>query len=302
MILAVIGGVAAGYRFYWKDQVAKYREDEDRLAQLEKKSKQIANTFQGCVPKDVVRAYSGAVEPWREAVQERSEGLVGTLRQTVDPPPEGQVPRFWYEEEFAKRQLALQQYVYTKGLPPLVNDTFGAATLGELTSRDVGRRQAVEWLEQFELGSAVVHLLVEEGARYVDRIEIWPERITKTGDFRIQSYGLIFGMTLEDLVKFMNGLNRGNHFFYVEGLRIANPQLANPNPQLRIEMLLSEARFIPGEGPKPATLPAASLDMGLPGVKEAGEEDEEGAPRSYGPGRRAPLTRWQRFRRRFLPF
>ncbi|MCP4643198.1 MAG: hypothetical protein GY851_22310 [bacterium] len=300
ILLAVVGGFYAAYRYYIQELLSTYAKNEERLAQLEQKRKSLAMTFQDWRPELVLAAYERQIEPWRSEVDRWAEFFQVRGDDEANRPPEGEVPRFWYETVFMERYNDLQRHAFAKGVV-IPRNTFGAEQPSALMSQDVSFFQVLNWLRAYQLGDVATRMLLDKNARQINTVEVWPSRKVM-GIFKLQQYGFGFQMTLGDLAGLLGDLNEGdlenpsdgNRFHRVAGIRIANSQVMNPTPLLRVQMLVNDLEYVRQQPPaKPQDAQARMRAL-------SGEGDGEG--RRGGRFDREERTWWQNFRRKYLPF
>lgn len=280
VMLSVLAGLGAIYQFYFKQQFERYAENKQILTDLEDRLRELEETFSKIRPDYVVQEWRGAVQPWAEAVNQRSRFFTMDDLSRIEPVPEGQIPRFHYEGVFPQmqRELLLDVYRYRCQIP---QTTFGAPGVGTLSGRSVTKEEVETWLRQFAFGSAVMRFLMERRATEIRQIEIWPLRV-EYGLLEMQTMGLAFTMTLENLVRFLESLNDENRYFNVNAIRVHNKYLRWPGqPPLEVEMLLTRAQLYQedeggkggaeaseGEGGPPAELDPEKLLSNLRNVRE----------------------------------
>ena len=272
VLAAVVLGIV--YYIFFKERLDKYREDHAMLKELVEKTVELDELFKGTKPEAFLEASKEIKPVWDEAIAQRA--AVFDLNKTleVEPIPEGKWPKFWYEEEFHKRMLALQQAAFEKRVA-VPNTTFGAPYPDQLTDTDVTKEQATQWLQLLQLGTAGIRLLLDANVLHIEQAVLYPVR-KEYGVLDSYSYGFVFYIYLDDLAKLLKSLSEKDDSYHnVQGIRVSNGMLRSyDDPPLLVEMILARATYDPEAqvAPKRAVDETGQEDVW---VRLAGLEDED---------------------------
>lgn len=305
VFVAVVAALLSVYQFYLKDKFQAYSQDQEKLKKYEAKLKELEDTFSGIVPDTVVSIWEGAVNPWREAVQERAEFFNVEQKLGPDDIPEEGILKFYYEEELSKRILELRQEAINQQVY-IPQTAFGAPTPTELSNKAPTKAEVLTWLNQVDQGCAVTRMLMKARPAAIMKVEPWPEYnsmvVLKCNTFGIEMY-----ITLENLLRFLSQVNRDDSRYYsIDEIQIRSRQLRSyQDPPLEVSLLLTQAVYAePNEGQEKflAALNAAAATGGPGG----GAADQFASLRADR-GRREDDPRSQRkrkswFRKYFWPF
>ena len=99
-------------------------------------------------------------------------------------------------------------------------------------------------------------MLIEANAQQILDINPWPPRQGPrgiNGSVEYRTYGLMFTITMQNFAVFLQKLMEEQRYFNVDHFYVHNKSLRNPGAPLQIQMLLTQARYIPaqqgGSGP-----------------------------------------------------
>lgn len=304
LLIASIAGTYAVYELYVKEKMKALGEHTEQVKQLEARIKVLQETFSGTQPQVIVDQWRQATQPWAEAVDGRSRFFTfGTLVEPVEIPEEV-IPKIYYRNELPKRIQRLQDYALDKNVT--LGDTScgvpGATFYGEGTNPK--REEIQRHFETYDYCAALSRMIIDAGPISIDPLRIWTEVEVKTrsGIVRKRGTGINMKTTTEPLIRFLDQLSQSDRYFKVDEIRISNANLRQQDPVLSVEMVLTQAAFEPaqkasvtgqggtdgaGGGPSPA------LTTLFGGRRNAAAEEED--------ARNTP-TRWQQFRRKWLPF
>ncbi|HEO72491.1 MAG TPA: hypothetical protein ENN80_14625 [Candidatus Hydrogenedentes bacterium] len=279
MVVVVAATSGAVYQFYFRPQLEIYAQDQQHAELLEQRLKRLDEVFGGFEPSTVVSAWRGQVQPWTEALFERGDFFnLGELYDTP-PVPEQMMLKFWYRDESKRMLDQLQKKINSKEPPcrypnPL---RFGAPYSHDYATMD--KTQVTTGLRLIKIGSTMVEMLLNANASEITAVEIWPPRFAYGDLLHMRTTGLEFKMTMENLVKFIEGdIRMARRYLDIEALSLSNTQLRSQHtPELAVRMLLTQAQFKPGRA----------------GVSSSGETPQ---PRP-GAGRRAMMAQRQQERR-----
>lgn len=270
LFLTVTCGSGGVYFFYLKDRLEEYAQNEQTAEILERRLRELEETFHRYDPRVVVPEVRGRIPEWRNAVERRTGYF--SFGDWLDFPdiPEDEILRFWYDQT-ATEMVAASQQRAVEVYPWLQYDynlrgKMGVPTIQDLTGREVTDRDVRDWLSRLAFGLSSFDFLVANGATSIQAIEIWPVRQAERyrNLLNQRTVGLQFTMTLQDLTSMLETLRSGDRYFHVDGIRIEYPFIAQrAEPQLNVEMLLTQARATVQAGrPGPAAQPGAAAPGG----------------------------------------
>lgn len=240
ILVLVMGSVGGVFQLYVAPQLAQYQRDEQLRDALKDKTGQLNTTFNNIKPSLVVDAWEKVVPAWESALEQRRPFFADFDTHVEVPEEQVDMLQFWYESEFRKRILALQQYV-TENQVGFQPTSFGAKAPLELKSGAVTTDQVEEWLRQLNMGSEIVRMLVDANAFWITEAYVWPEQVDQELLVN-QTTGVEFYMTLPDLVSFMQDLYNDDRFFTINGFKITNPELRRySEPPIKVQMILTMA-------------------------------------------------------------
>lgn len=269
VVLAAVTG--AVYQFYFKDRLATYAENRSKYEELDGRLTRVGKLFNTTKPEAVVAMWSGAVIPWKDALTERSAYFNIKDVYDADPPPEGAILRFYYETESNKLIGQIYQAAAMRNppceLPAVVRAYFGSPSMDQLTGRTVTKEDVITWLQQIRLGCQVTKLLLDAGVFQIHEISMWPKR-TEDSLLEMHTAGVSFNTTTKNLYTFLDKIRLADHYMNHNSIKISNRNLLMVEPVLEVQMLITQARYIPpapGKGPMPT-----SAGPGKPGTAGTG--------------------------------
>jgi len=310
LLLATIAGTYAVYELYVKQRMKELGEHKAQEAVLRERIAGLEEKFEKKIPDVYLEAWRRSTQPWSDAVQGRSQFFtMGDFVKKVEIPEEV-IPKTYYRTELPKRVKALEDYAYGKqvkigdsgcGVPSA--DAFGE---GKTPTRE----EIAGHLETYDYCAALTKKFVDAKPVSLQPLRIWPElaQEVKSGTIKTRTTGVTMRMTTQAFVRFLDDLARSDRYFRVEEFRIANSDLRATDPELEIELVLTQAYF---ESKKKASDTAGAGAAGSPQVNDrlqsvfgggAGGANAQGGSRSDRREREPQLTPWQQFRRKWLPF
>ena len=310
LLLAAFGGMAAGYQFYVKDRMKELNDHLAREQALKNKIQQMETAFadketgEGLKPEFVLAEYRGQLGPWRDSVQRRGEYFELNSDTRNIEIPEGAVPRYYYKEEYPKLLEALNTKAWTE-------QTYLAASFPVPDpSQYDGQNPKPELIEQHLRDIAfytdIAELLISHDATRINAIVMWPpvnDGSIRSGDLIKRTTGLDFSMGLSQLTNFWTTLLRDEQYWSVDALRITNTNLRDGNPILDVQMLLTQARYIPKQGAGPAAGGDGGATAGV--AANLGFDPAQAFARfssARTTAQKEERSWWQNFRRNWLPF
>jgi len=252
LVIASFGGV---YQFYFREKLATYVRDENFKTSLDTLYNSLRNDFQETRPEDLISAWNSAVQPWNEAIIDR--GRYFTFSNWLDhekPSKEEPILRFWYDRQVQAMLTKLySDLAQAPGLTyyPQYNEVinmFRIPTLEDWKGVEVTEREINTELSQLAFGINAMKLLATNRATAIESVTLWPVRQVKEqeGLLRLRTTGMKFRMNMRDFTRFIdNTLRTGDRYFTIDGIKIIYPYIAyNIEPQLQVEMLLTQATFV----------------------------------------------------------
>lgn len=259
LLVLAIAGAGVVYQFYVKVRLAELNQAEQEVRILEQKITEMQETFYGTKPEALLLAYRESTEPWRSAARARHDyfQLPDRDYDVTVPEEQKQLARFWYVDEIRERMTELQGEARAARvqIPPAkvlysVFDARDPDELGSGTNADAD--EVAGWLWRFERGAELIRSMIEAGATSIIDINRWPPRDgerLQSGYIRYITTGLHFQMPFDRLVEFLDDLRMEARYLSVDAIRITKRNLLEPSLPVNVEMLLTEARFMPAEGP-----------------------------------------------------
>jgi hypothetical protein len=316
LFLVLVGSIVGVYQFYFKEQLEIYAENQAKRDTLVDIVNRLEVSFRGeggvGDPEEMVAKTRQRVRPYADAVDRRARFFNIDGMEDFAPVPEGDIPRFHYQEEMPRVWEELRQNA--RDARTVMNEgiNFEVPFPQDLAGRQVTRQQVHNWLRRFSFGASVAQVLFDANARQVHAINLWPDREDPL--LRYRTVGLSFTMELNDLARFLERLElEDSRFINVNGFRITNPNLlTGGSPQLSVEMLITFGIYkddTPGQmlPDAPATagpqMPIVARGGGTQGdVQDMLATLQARRAESGGAAERRELTLWQRWRPYVWPF
>jgi len=255
ILLLTLAAFGAVYQFYFREKLEKYKRDELFKQTLEQKFNDLRNDFSGVKPEVITSAWRSQIQPWRDAVGQRSDFFnFGGWFEHERPPEDGPMVRFWYDEESNKMIWDLYQLGNYQRFPADIREMFGVETISELQGRNVTREFVNSQLAVLSFGISAAELMLNANVRQVNRIVIWPTEKPSNANNLLNRVriGFDFMMYAEDLVEFIEELRTSERYFSVDALKMYYPNIAwDARPELNVKMVLSQTNFLEqnyGEG------------------------------------------------------
>lgn len=248
IVLLALGGA---YQFYFKEKLEAYAAAESEMKKLEGRLKTLHTTFKGTQPTVLLSTITSAVQPIEEKARQRSQFFHVRDLWVEETLPENSptLPKFDYETRYREKFTALfraaQEHRPPVQIPANIFDMFGVPTPAAVSEGAVNKQMVEQWLTQINFGSAIVKQLIDANAYMVREISIWPPRY-EFNVLKMRSVGMSFVMRAEDLVKYIQGMQRDTgRYFSINGIRIQNRDLlaSYGPPYLEVEMVLTVAEF-----------------------------------------------------------
>lgn len=304
VLLVCAACTVAVYQFYVKERLKDLGAHEREEEKLRAKILELEDTFFQTKPEVVLTEWREKTQPWADAVDRRSEFFnLGEAPVRVEIPEE-KIPKFYYPEEYKKLEDELYAYAAEK-----------RCTLGNLRFRDVrlpdslrgqnpSPTQVSGWLTRYGFGAAATRLVIDSGATSISQLEVWPARKVmagRSGIVILRTVGSRISISNENLVKFIESMRSSDRYFSIETIKITNRTLRNPDAELSVDFVLSQARFVPAfraSDGSSSVVAAAGSPADLGDLMKLLFERQKNAPSV----RTDNVGFWQNFRRKYLPF
>ena len=245
MLASALGGAAAVWEFYLADALHELAVHQKRQSALETKLAALQDKFSRKTPQYLIDQWNLANDPWNKGKDQRK----GYFRLAVDAPepveyPEGErIPRFFYEREYPDREAAMVAKLVENNcvlmFPP---PYFGAHDMESLPANPK-EDKVVEWLGNFDRGAYVVGFLADAGAVTIDEIVPWPPSTNASGSLTTHTAGLHFTISTRDLLSLLERFRAAPQYYKVEAIWISNKTLRNPNANVSVQMILTQAIY-----------------------------------------------------------
>jgi hypothetical protein len=270
VLFAVLGAFGAVYQFYLKEQLESYARDQELQRQLESTYADLQNFFHGYQPEIVTAAWSAQRQPWHNALLDRARYFHdGGWYEHEEPPQNVPVMRLWYgdktNEMISEAFESISQRMQYGTFPMDFHGMFGVPHAQQWAGITPSRDRVNRALGRLSFGISALELLAEAQAARISYIVIWPPdtRARHNEMLVSRTLGLDFHMTTANLVDFLEKLRLEGRHFSVEAMRVEWPHiLANTEPQLRVQMLLTQSVFREEQLMAAATAPGADTDDG----------------------------------------
>ena len=258
VLLLALASFVGVYVFYFKDKLEEYAEDEKFKDQMQTVYDKLSETFWKTKPEVYATLWVGRVQPWRDALRYRAEFFsFGDWYEHEMPPEDVGLIRFWYDE--ISQEMLNDIYAKaseTPGLrvfPPDLRSMLGVAGGNDWAGVNVTEQMVNAELANLAFGINTVETLLSSGVKGIFEINLWPRRTEKGTEnvLRYQTVGISVLVEAKDLIDFFDEELKLNlsfddeRFFTVDAVRISYPYIGMKyEPQLRVDFLLSQARFI----------------------------------------------------------
>ncbi len=299
LLVASIAGTYAVYELYVKDRMRELVEHTEQKKQLATRIQTLEATFLKTEPQVVLDAWRTSTQPWSEAVDGRARFFtMGSLVDKVEIPEEV-LPKLYYKDEMPKRIKKLDDYALDKQVTvvdvncgaPAAN-SFGAGT-------NPKKEEIANIIEKYDYCAAITKMLIDAKPILLQPLSIWLEEEIKLKSGKVikRTTGISMQIRIQALTKFLDDLAQNERYFRVEELRMTNADLQQQDPMLNVEMVLSQAYFMPSKKAAAASADGSSqVNQRLNNVFGAGATPRRAT------GNEQERTWWQNFRRTWLPF
>lgn len=312
-LVAVFGVMFAVWQFHFKEIFDGYKEDDRLRDALEKTLTQLQDDFQGYKPELLIEEWQNAIQPWRNAREDRARYFNFGDWYDIDLiPPEERMLKFWYTEESNKMIYDLYVKVYERmggydRFPTDLRTQLNVSKEEDWVGKNVAWPEVERNLRQLAFGTKLTLLLLDSNIISVRDLAVWPRRFPENFDgmLGLQTVGLQVTIAAKDLVKLLENLSQEPRYFTVDSMRIAYPYIAyQPEPQLDVQFLLTQANY---RAPEEPTEPLLTEQGAAPGavptmVKPRSEEAEQRArAREVPQGALGKFWRWFRQNVLYMP-
>lgn len=252
-VLAAFGGV---YQFYFKEKLDTYAKDKRDRMQIEAAAKELSSAFYGFRPEALIALWRAEVQPWADALRDRSTFFnFGDWYDHPVPPEEGRILKVWYGEELGKMMQELERSIREKGpyvnTPPLddLRIKFDVATVEELDQqRVINQDIVIEHLARMNFGIDLINMLLDAKVAGITDLSVWPRRKDKAhkDQLALQTVGLDVYFQMRELTLFFERLRMDNsRYWNVDAIKFYNPNLMSPDkPYVQVRLILTQANFI----------------------------------------------------------
>lgn len=244
-LLAGLAGTGAVYQYVVKERIKQLGQHLAEEEKLRKKIGSLEEVFSRTRPDKVLSLWRQRTQPWADAVAERSRYYnMGELTLSHEVPQEV-IPKFYFTEQYPKLVEDLYDYAYDNNC--IIGEfTFGVLPPGPMVDTNPKNREVARWLGRYQYGSEMTKFIIDAGAVEVPTVVIWPTRENPPGRSgglfaRTVGYSIVIG--LSDLVEFLDKLRTSDRFFDVEGLRIVNTDLTDPDPLITVAMVITQLEY-----------------------------------------------------------
>lgn len=253
VLFSVFAACFAVYHFYFKAKLEKYAADKQLLENLNDRYANLNTTFKDEDPDTVISRYKSVVESWNDAIDVRVPYFNDTdWREHEKPPEDVFILQFWYGDLTRKMTYALWEKAQAKygaqvyQLFPLdVQSMLGVAYAEQWQGYDITRELVTDQLERLSYGISAIQLLMDHNAQQIRQVSIYDP--TPSGfigaNVEYQRMGLSFIMEMKDLVKFVDDLRGDDHYFSIQGMKVAHQYIGvKYEPKMEVEMYLLRTR------------------------------------------------------------
>jgi len=299
LLLLVIG---SGYQFYLKPTAEKLDQKKTEYRSYDTKLMDLEERYGGYVPEDVVSAWMLQLTPWYNTIDSRGE-LFGLGRVEFEEVPTNTLPKFHYAAQYEAMMEELRVEALEKGLYLPYLDLDVPTT--QIENMTMTKEEVEEYLRQIAIGCNMVRLLLEHDPLEIQTVYLWPERVPAQR-MKAVSVGYAFTARMSSVAELMDEICTQQRYASIDCFQIVNENLlVGADPPLMVEMVLTQATYTPMEQQSPEAILAQANDptseqSNILQMLRGQSSDDEDDEADYL--RRKPPTKWQRFRKMYLPF
>ncbi|MBI1317456.1 MAG: hypothetical protein GC168_00720 [Candidatus Hydrogenedens sp.] len=256
VLLSVLGAFGGVYQFYFKEKLDTYAKEKRFRIALDAAARELADAFHGYRPEQLIALWRAEVQPWADALRDRSTFFnFGDWYEHPVPPEEGRILKVWYGEELNKMLLDLEQTMREKGPyvnAPLLDDLrakFDVSTVEELDQqRVINRDIVIDQLAKMNFGSQLVEMLLDAKVAGINDVSVWPRRKDKAhkDQLVLQTFGVDCYFQMRELALFFERLRMDNNRYWnVDAIKFYNQNLVTPQePYVLVKMIITQANFV----------------------------------------------------------
>ena len=242
--------------------------------------------------------------PWYNTIDSRGD-LFGLGRVEFEEVPTNTLPKFHYAGQYEAMMEALRVEALEKGLYlPMLDMDVPSTQIENMT---MTKDEVEEYLRQIAIGCNLVRLLLAHDPLEIQAVYLWPDRVPAPR-IKAVTVGYAFTARMSSVAKLLDDICSQQRYASVDSFTIVNENLLmGADPPLMVQLVLTQATYTPVEQLSPEAILAqakdptseqSSLLKMLQG--QAGSFGDEDDDLEYA--RRKPLTKWQVFRKMYLPF
>ena len=259
-LLVMCGIVGAVYQFYYVPRTLVFAQNKADEKAYEDAISKMASTFKNTKPE----AYLDKLAQMKQPLTDQLETAVKPFNLgemfIADPVPEGQMARFYYEEQY--RNLFSELYKLTTNHVPYVpvpQTNFGVPSPEELLGMSPTNEDVMNYVRWIRFGTAMLKMAMDAKVIALYDFQLWPPRQGYDGALDLRTVGFMMSMKLSDFCAFIDSLRSSDRFYTIESLSLRNQALASPTePIMLIQVVVTMANYVkPGEtAPGAAASPA----------------------------------------------
>ena len=253
-VLLIIGAV---YQFYFRAKLEEYGNDQKLLEALNATHGQLKGAFGNGDPDDVIRAWSGEVEAWKDAIDTRVPFFSDNLWRIHEQPPEGElILQFWYGDQTTKvindfvrrvqeKYGATAWQAVPQGFPHNIQTMFGVTAAQQWQGLNVTPELVNQELERLSYGISAFELLMNNGAQRIAFVKV--EELGSSGfigkDVDYVRIAYSFSMDMKTLATFLDKLKSDESYYSVQGMKLTYPLILDRRePLIQVDMYLQRTK------------------------------------------------------------
>lgn len=271
VLLLVIAAFVAMYHFYVAERLRSYKADIAQMRSIASKLDDISQTFEGYDTQGAIQLWEAKITPWQDALDRRTRYFtLGDWRDHEEYPENAEDSlRFWYNDTVsatARKFYSEIREEYPSFDLNLMPDLPTALNIqnAEIFGTDIEEKDVNKELARLAFGMNTVRLLLDNKATWIKGLSLWPEAKKDSQTQLVkQTVGLAFTMPIDDLTKFLESLRTADRYYSVDAIKVFYPYVGyNKEPQLDVEMLLTQARYEGGSSPGSGAQGTSPMGMG----------------------------------------
>jgi hypothetical protein len=247
VVFLLIASVATyiSYEKYFKPIQVELMENLALADRLKSKIRNLETTFNKIQPPVLIEALNEQKGPWLTSSRQHLTYFNSEEIEKAEM-PEGVLPSFWYPEEYRRIQTELEQFAREQGVLLQTLD-FGIMPPLYFSSSSPTRKQVLDEVDKFNTGIALAKYILAAKPKTLEQMSIWPERTVHTGrsgKIVVQTAGYKIRILNEDLLRFLDRVNQSDTYVNIDGIKIINQELRNPNALYEVDILISTAKMV----------------------------------------------------------